>query len=293
MNKIDKKTLAEMLKKTDVSVYSHIIICLNQETGICFLKFVLPTENIESVKNNLQNKGIYGMLSIDKSYDCVLSEQKETQSENTKLNNNQRIKSALEYAIRMHQNQYRHDGSEYINHPIRVANYVRKFKDSNNIEDLYISALLHDVIEDTEATYYDIVRLFGPQIASIVLELTNDDDLKKEIGKTKYLEIKMKNMSSWALVIKLCDRLDNVSDLMASNEPFRNKYLSETMEIINFVLEKRELSKTHIKIIKCIIERVNFVAKTCGYKEFNDEIEKTTAKIRKLIPKNITLNHKK
>lgn len=168
-----------------------------------------------------------------------------------------KVNKALEYATIMHKGQYRKDGSEYINHPIRVANYVKKFKSSKNLETLIISAYLHDTLEDTKATYYFLVEKFGPQIASIVLELTSDSDFKKELGKTKYLQIKMKNMSSWALVIKLCDRLDNVSDLVNSNEFFKIKYTKETIEIINYLLDNRKLSKTHLTIIKNILKELH------------------------------------
>ena len=161
---------------------------------------------------------------------------------------------ALEFATIMHNGQYRHDGTPYINHPIRVANYVMEFKKSKQLDTLITSAYLHDTIEDTSATYYDIVDNFGPQVASIVLELTNDEDLKNEIGKARYLEIKMKNMSSWALVIKLCDRLDNIMDMRNSNEGFIKRYIYETTEIIDYLVRNRVLSLTHINIIKRILD---------------------------------------
>ena len=103
-------------------------------------------------------------------------------------------------------------------------------------------AYLHDTLEDTKATYYDLLKYFGPQVAGIVLELTTDEDMRKEIGKEKYLSIKMKNMTSWALVIKLCDRLDNVSDLCNGSEEFRERYVAETLGILNYLVDNRKLS---------------------------------------------------
>lgn len=79
---------------------------------------------------------------------------------------------------------------------------------------LLSSAYLHNILEDAKLTYDDLVRLFGNSIASLVLELTNDKEMVKLIGKTNYLSIKMKSMSSYALCLKLYDRLDNVSDLV-------------------------------------------------------------------------------
>lgn len=171
------------------------------------------------------------------------------------------LDKALKYATIMHEGQLRYGGVPYINHPKRVAQYVRKYKQSNSIEMLMMCVYLHDTLEDTKATYYDLVNIFGPQVASIVLELTTDEDLKKEIGKERYLEIKMKNMSSWALVIKLCDRLDNISDLENASIQFRQKYTKETLQIIYYLLENRELSYTQLNIIKQIIIILNNLEK--------------------------------
>ena len=172
---------------------------------------------------------------------------------------NQKVKEALEYATLMHKGQTRHDGSDYIKHPIRVANYVAKFKKSKQLDTLIMCAYLHDTLEETKATYYDLIDKFGIQVASIVLELTTNEDLKNEIGKETYLKYKMKNMSSWALVIKLCDRLDNITDSKNSNKEFRDKYKKETETIINYLLNNRKLSKTHLTIIKEISKELTII----------------------------------
>ena len=78
--------------------------------------------------------------------------------------------------------------------------------------------------------------------------------MKKALGKKQYLSIKIKNMSSWARVIKLCDRLDNVNDLFrCEDEAFKNKYINETIDIIDYLLENGDLSNTHIEIIEQIL----------------------------------------
>ena len=162
---------------------------------------------------------------------------------------NNKIEKALEFATQAHKGQLRKGGQPYIVHPIRVAENVKRFKESSDLDMLIAAAYLHDTIEDTNITYYDIVKEFGPGIASIVLELTTDEDMKNELGKKRYLQIKLKNMSSWALVIKLCDRLDNVIDLKNCNTEFRNKYIDETNDILDYLEKNRELSKTHKTII--------------------------------------------
>ena len=168
-----------------------------------------------------------------------------------------------------------------INHPIRVANYVSSYyKNSINKDILIASAYLHDTLEDTSTTYHELLNLFGGQIAGLVLELTSDNDIKEYLGKTKYLEIKMMNMSELALFIKLCDRLDNVSDLTTSDEKFRNKYVKETLEILEFLLSNRKLSETHISVIKNILNNLIKCKFQCECVE--PEVDKLNCKVKQL-----------
>ena len=133
---------------------------------------------------------------------------------------------------------------------------VRRFKCSKNIETLSAVALLHDTLEDTDTTFVELVNEFGVMIAYLVLEVTTNEEMKKILGKTVYLELEMKSMSSYALVIKLCDRLDNVGDLRNASPSFRVKYVRETLEILEYVSLNRNLSKTHLEIMRSIKDTV-------------------------------------
>ena len=165
--------------------------------------------------------------------------------------------SALHYAVKAHEGQFRSDGSPYVKHPERVAEFVRKFKKSKNLDALISAAFLHDTIEDTDTTHADLEKMFGGLIASLVKELTSDKDKIKEIGKTDYLAQKMANMSSWALVIKLADRLDNVQDIATAKTPeWRRKYQSETESVLSRLENDRELSGTHKRIIAAIRDKL-------------------------------------
>jgi hypothetical protein len=73
--------------------------------------------------------------------------------------------------------------------------------------------------------------------------LTSDEEELKRLTKTVYLCSKMKGMSSYALVIKLCDRLHNVSDNPTA------KMLTDTSVIITYLEKNRKLTKTHKAII--------------------------------------------
>lgn len=171
------------------------------------------------------------------------------------------ITKAKDFAIDRHKGQFRRfSGEAYVEHPKRVAQTVLKYKESKEIENLYIASLLHDVVEDTETTLEEIERHFGELVASIVGELTSKDGLRiKE--KAEYLSKKMINMSSWALVIKLSDRLDNVADLRHVNKSFRIRYVNETKEIISNIIIGRYLSVTHLNIIHDILKEINGVSK--------------------------------
>lgn len=280
MCEVSKSKLEKMLEGIDMSKYSYLLICVNRLNGCSSLKFVDLGEKLKDVVNSVEAEGIYKVVSVcDICKDmCINLDEYGVISDD--ISKKSTSENALEYAKKMHSGQYRCDGSEYITHPMRVADYVSSFKESKNIDTLLASAYLHDTLEDTNATYYDLVSNFGSQVASVVLELTNDEDLKKALGKTKYLEIKMKNMSSWALVIKLCDRLDNVSDLKDRDESFRNRYAKETAEIIDYLLNNRELSNTHLCIIKRIVEYLNMCK--VDNKEICDTIYSVDNKIKAL-----------
>ncbi|MCK4997367.1 HD domain-containing protein [Candidatus Pacearchaeota archaeon] len=169
---------------------------------------------------------------------------------------------AKEFAIKKHKGQTRKDGSPYVNHPIRVADIVSKFKKSHKIDDLVAAAYLHDTLEETDTGVYELSENFGYLVALLVVELTTDKFSCSKVGKTAYLAHKLSSenaLGNWALVIKLADRLDNVSDLITMDIKFAKKYKKETEEILKVVEEKRELTEVHKKLIKVIREKLEEV----------------------------------
>jgi myo-inositol-1(or 4)-monophosphatase len=141
---------------------------------------------------------------------------------------------ALDFALQKHKGQYRKSTNmPYYRHPISVAKNVEEVKKSTNLELLMTAAILHDTVEDcTDVTIQEIAEIFGYQVASLVDELTSDEAEIQKVGKTEYLKNKMAKMSSYALIIKLSDRLDNVRDLNETTAEFQEKYTKETVEII-------------------------------------------------------------
>jgi GTP pyrophosphokinase len=167
------------------------------------------------------------------------------------------IRKAVEFMITAHDGQFRKfNGQEYAWHPAAVAKIVRNVKSSKNKDKICIAALLHDTVEDCDVTLDDIRVQFGEMVSSIVYELTSDDDKVKEMGKANYLLNKMLRMTSYALVIKLADRLHNCSDLANGSQKFRDKYVKETRFILDG-LNSRYLSDTHKKLMKMIDEEIS------------------------------------
>ena len=152
---------------------------------------------------------------------------------------------ALEYAKDKHEGQTRRGtGEPYIVHPIRVA---KKALELNLSQEIVIAGLLHDVIEDTDSTFQEIYNLFGGDIVIIVKNLTSDEDMIKTLGKNDYLKFKMKNMDEESFILKLIDRLDNIQD-----NP-REKYVKDTLNLMDYLITNREITNSSYIIIKDII----------------------------------------
>lgn len=164
------------------------------------------------------------------------------------------VRQALDYATQAHAGQTRSGGEPYIGHPVRVAQTIQKYKQSHNIDALIAAAYLHDTIEDTDTTHEALHDLFGGLVASLVKELTSDLEQIKKVGKQEYLAKKMAHeMSSYGLVIKLADRLDNVQDIAtAKDAKWRARYKAETLHIMDYIEKNRALSGTHKKLVDLI-----------------------------------------
>lgn len=159
------------------------------------------------------------------------------------------VQKALDFGAKKHDGQTRKfSGLPYIIHPVTVMYLITKFKgQSKNLEVLQCAAILHDVLEDTVCTYVELEREFGPFIASIVMELTSDKEEIERIGKNDYLKTKMIQMSNYALILKLIDRLANITD-----KP-KLSYLEDTEELIKHLIDNRELSDRQFLICKEIL----------------------------------------
>lgn len=163
------------------------------------------------------------------------------------------LESAIRYATRQHAGVKRKgDDKPYILHPMSVMTTLLAVKKSKNALLLGIVAILHDVVEDCGVTLEEIADLFGHKVASMVEELTNDPEQIKILGKTEYQKQKMIGMSSYALCVKLVDRLDNIKDMKSMSFSFQQKQIVATKEILSALETQRKLTKTHKILIKMV-----------------------------------------
>jgi len=174
---------------------------------------------------------------------------------NEKIN----IDEVLEFAKERHKGQLRADGQEYITHPIRVKQLVTKFKPSKNQNVLEAGALLHDILEDTYTSYRELQDRFGEIVASLVMEVTSSAFMPKLVGKQIYLAHKMQYMSSYALIIKLADRLDNICDLKGLPRERIKKTFFDTIYMINYIETKRILTEAQSNLVAAIRDQLNII----------------------------------
>ena len=121
--------------------------------------------------------------------------------------------SALSFAAERHRSQKRKDAeaSPYINHPIQLCEVLTT---EAGVDDpvVLMAALLHDTVEDTETTYADLLEQFGPEVADVVMEVTDDTSLPKEQRKQHQIE-NARHISHRARLVKLADKICNVRDI--------------------------------------------------------------------------------
>ncbi len=144
------------------------------------------------------------------------------------------IRLAFNTSVDAHKNQRRKSGEPYVFHPIAVAKIVASKIGLDAI--CIASALLHDVIEDTEYDAKRIEKLFGKTICKIVVGLTKISKLKKEKDVSLQAENFRKmlltlNDDVRVILIKIADRLHNMQTLDAMSVEKQIKIASETLYI--------------------------------------------------------------
>lgn len=125
-----------------------------------------------------------------------------------------RFVEAINFAAIKHKDQRRKDKQQtpYINHPIGVAHILFFEGDVTSDEDVLIAAVLHDTVEDTQTTFEEIEGLFGPTVARIVKECTDDKSLAKNERKEAQVRL-APHKSDQAKLVKMADKIYNLRSL--------------------------------------------------------------------------------
>ena len=131
----------------------------------------------------------------------------------------QRLIDALAFAAHKHRDQRRKDveASPYINHPIALARVLSVEAGIDDV-DVICAALLHDTIEDTETSEAELLQRFGPRVAAIVAEVTDDKELPKQERKQLQVE-HASQLGREARLVKLADKICNLRDVANSPPP--------------------------------------------------------------------------
>jgi guanosine-3',5'-bis(diphosphate) 3'-pyrophosphohydrolase len=126
------------------------------------------------------------------------------------------IARALDFAARKHAGQRRKGkaAEPYVNHLAEVARLVAEATEGRDTVAV-VAALLHDTIEDTGVSRAELEREFGPEVAALVAEVTDDKALPK--AERKRLQVEhAPHKSARARMIKLADKTSNLRSIAAS-----------------------------------------------------------------------------
>ena len=204
------------------------------------------------------------------------------------------IKKAYLYAKDKHKNQKRKSGEPFIIHPLNVAYIVAGMGlDSSTIS----AALLHDVVEDTDAVYENIEKIFSKEIAEIVEGVTKIVEAfnsieERQVENYKKLFIAMEK-DIRVILLKIADRLHNVKTLKYLPREKQKYIAKETIDIYAPIANKlgmfeikNELEKYAFKYLKPKQYRKIYIEMKKFEKTYNINFNKIKKQIKQLCEKN-------
>lgn len=144
-----------------------------------------------------------------------------------------KIPTALAFAQERHKGQTRPGGESQVEHVMRVALLAAQFAWDEGLlgsdaEDVVVSALLHDVLEDTSTTDDELAEQFGGRVARIVRAVSHEEE---EEPDAVYLH-RVAAGGRLAVIVKRSDRLDNINTLRHALPEFRKRKLAEVREAL-------------------------------------------------------------
>ena len=183
----------------------------------------------------------------------------------------EKIQRAYECAARFHDGQFRQSGEPYISHPVSVALILVGLGMDT---DCLCAALLHDVVEDTDATLEGIRKQFGHDVALMVdgvtklgqIPLTTKEEQQSENVRKMLLAM---SEDIRVIIIKLADRLHNMRTLSFKSEQKQREISLETMEIYAPIAHRLGIRGVKEELEDLALRYLDPV----GYKEIEDTLE--------------------
>lgn len=162
------------------------------------------------------------------------------------------IEKCIEFIKIKHAGQKRKQGTPYYTHPLAVLNML---KEKNFGEEYQVAGLFHDLLEDTDCTEKEILDLSNQEVLKAVKLLTKTDGyIMKD-----YIDGISKNKI--AKMVKLADRIHNLSEAKETSKEFQEKYIKETEDWFIDLSKGTVFEKDLLNILQDVINNCGYVIK--------------------------------
>lgn len=165
------------------------------------------------------------------------------------------LQKAVDYATEKHHGQTRKSGEPYITHPLQVA---ATLIDWGMDIDSIVAGVLHDTVEDTDATLEEIVELFGKDVAFLVDGVTKVSQARAGMKNLEsYLPSTTDNLTKLliavgqdvrVIIIKLSDRLHNMQTLQFKSEKKQKKIARETLDVFAPLADRLNMGRLRVQL---------------------------------------------
>ncbi len=208
--------------------------------------------------------------------------------------NGDRLRAAYAYGMSMHEGQFRQSGEPYFCHPVAVA---RILAEQRLDDDTIITALLHDTIEDTKASYSEISSRFGEEVAMLVDGVTKLTNLQLSSLETKQAENFRKLFMAMTkdvrvILVKMSDRLHNMRTIDSMRKEKQQQKARETMDIyaplagrMGMQWMREELEDLSFRVLNPEARKSIMVRFIKLQRETGDVIERIMKDMRKVLRK--------
>ena len=193
------------------------------------------------------------------------------------------VTQAFDLAVKLHEDQYRKSGEEYIYHPIAVAQICANMGYDT---DCICAALLHDVVEDSpdKISINDIKNQFGESVSSLVDGLTKLKDMRFDTKEEESIQNLRKMFFAMSkdprvMFVKLCDRLHNMRTISSMTEEKQKLISLETMHVFAPIADRLGIRKIKDELEDRSLQCLD----PPGYKMVKESIEKRFGETRDFI----------